>query len=169
MHSKVISPVDGMIGMLGGLGARLMLSGAELDNRFSLIEHPMLPRALGSPLHKHSREDEFSFVLEGEVGVMLGDDVVVAKPGELIVKPRSHWHAFWNAADRPARLLEVISPAGFEAYFAELVRLGGPAAIAPRVMGEICQRFGLEMDPTSVPTLAQRFGLMLGPPPAEAA
>jgi hypothetical protein len=120
-------------------------------------------------LHKHSREDEFSLVLDGEVGIMLGDEVIVAKPGELIVKSRGQWHAFWNATDRPARLLEVISPAGFEAYFAELVRLGGPGAIAPHVMDEICQRFGLEMDSTSVPILAQRFGLALGPPPAEAA
>jgi len=169
MQSTLIGADAGTIGMLGGLGVRLMLAGAQLDNRFSLIEHPLLPRALGSPLHRHSREDEFSLVLEGEVGVMQGENVVIARPGELVVKPRGVWHAFWNANDRPARLLEVISPAGFEAYFAEVIGLGGPGVVPPQVMGEICQRYGLEMDPASVPMLAQRFGLMLGPPPAQAA
>lgn len=169
MQSILIGADVGDVGMLGGLGVRLMLAGAELDNRFSLVEHPLLPRALGSPLHRHSREDEFSFVIEGEVGVLQDDDVVIARPGDLVVKPRGRWHAFWNAADRPARLLEVISPGGFEAYFAEVIGLGGPAAIPPAQMAAICQRFGLEMDPASVPKLAARFGLSLGPPPADAA
>jgi len=50
---------------------------------------------------------------------------VIGGPGDLIFKPRNQWHTFWNAGDQPARLLEIISPAGFERFFAELVELGG--------------------------------------------
>ena len=65
----------------------------------------------------------FSFVLEGTWGFMLGDEIVHAGPGDLVYKPRNVWHTFWNASDQPARLLEVISPAGFEHFFEELARV----------------------------------------------
>jgi uncharacterized cupin superfamily protein len=61
-----------------------MLDGAEADERFSLVEHPMSPWALAAPLHRHTREDEENFVLEGNVGAMLGDEVIVGKPSDLI-------------------------------------------------------------------------------------
>lgn len=80
----------------------------------------MPPRALGAPLHRHSREDEYSFVVEGRVGALLGEEVVYGQAGDLIFKPRNQWHTFWNAGDERARILEIISPAGFERYFDEL-------------------------------------------------
>ena len=92
----------------------------------------MSPHALAAPLHRHAREDEYSYVVEGRVGALLGDEVVLAGPGDLIFKPRNQWHTFWNAGDEPARLLEIISPAGFERFFEELVELGGVAQADPR-------------------------------------
>src|SRR3712207_4281917 len=105
------------------LGVRFMIDGETTGGAFSLVEHPLPPRALGSPLHTHRNEDEYSYILEGRVGVQLGDDVLVAGPGDLVFKPRGQQHAFWNAGDEPARLLEIISPAGFENYFRELAPL----------------------------------------------
>ena len=82
-------------------------------------------------MHMHEREDEYSFVLEGRVGVQIGDEVAEAGPGELVAKPRGIPHSFWNAGDEPARLLELISPAGFERYFEELApHLAGARAAA---------------------------------------
>src|SRR5918993_419406 len=129
--AKVVGPRDGIAGFLGTIGVRFMIDGQETGQRFSLVEHPMSARALAAPLHKHTREDEYSFVLEGQVGALLGDEVVVGKPGDLIFKPRNQWHTFWNAGDQPARILEIISPAGFERYFAELVALGGSTRANP--------------------------------------
>jgi glyoxylate utilization-related uncharacterized protein len=115
-------------------------------------------------LHRHSREDEYSYVLTGRVGALLGDDVLVSRPGDLIFKPRNQWHTFWNAGDEPARILEIISPAGFEKYFAELVELGGSRNAPPEALRALGQRYGLEVDPQSIPKLLERFDLRLGEP-----
>jgi quercetin dioxygenase-like cupin family protein len=157
--AKVVGPRDGKAGFLGSIGVRFMLDGAEADERFSLVEHPMSARALAAPLHRHTREDEYSYVLEGRVGALLGDEALVGGPGDLIFKPRGQWHTFWNAGDEPARILEIISPAGFERFFAELVDLGGVTAAEPEALVDLCVRYELEMDPDSVPGLVERFDL----------
>lgn len=157
--TRVVGPTDGKAGFLGSIGVRFMLDGDTSDGGFALVEHPMSGHALAAPLHKHAREDEYSYVLEGRMGALLGDDVLEAGPGDLVFKPRDQWHTFWNAGDDPCRILEIIAPAGFERFFAELVDLGGVAQADPAVMGSLCERYALEMDPASVPGLVERFGL----------
>jgi hypothetical protein len=85
--------------------------------------------------------------------------VLVATPGDLVFKPRGQWHTFWNAGDEPARILEIISPAGFERFFEELVDLGGVTGADPQTLAALCARYELMMDPESVPGLRERFGL----------
>jgi quercetin dioxygenase-like cupin family protein len=157
--AKVVGPRDGRAGFLGSIGVRFMIEGEEAGERFSLVEHPLSARALAAPLHRHAREDEYSYVVEGQVGALLGDEVVIGGPGDLIFKPRNQWHTFWNAGDQPARLLEIISPAGFERFFAELVELGGVAQAEPQTLADLCARYELQMNPDSVPGLIQRFDL----------
>ena len=151
--AKVLGPKDGAAGFLGSIGVRFMINGSESGGGFSLVEHPMSARALAAPLHRHSREDEYSYIVEGRVGALLGDDVVFGAPGDLIFKPRDQWHTFWNAGDEPARLIEIISPAGFEQFFAELVELGGVTQADPGILGALSARYGLEMNPQSIPDL----------------
>ena len=159
---KVVGPADGVEGFLGSIGVRFLIDGAEADERFSLVEHPMSPRALAAPVHLHTREDEYSFVLQGRMGALLGDDVVEAGPGDLVHKPRNQWHTFWNAGDEPCRILEIISPAGFEHFFHELVALGGATQADPDALAALSQRYGLELLPETVPDLLDRFGLRIG-------
>lgn len=161
---KVIGPTDGTLGFLGSIGVRVLIDGSESGGGFSLVEHPMSARALGAPMHRHAREDEYSYVLQGRVGALLGDQVVEAGPGSLIFKPRDQWHTFWNAGDTPARLLEIISPAGFERYFAEIMALGGSRAAAPQDLKALAERYALEVDPQSIPVLLTRFQLRIGTP-----
>ena len=161
---KIVGPNDGAEGFLGSIGVRFMIDGEETGKLFSLVEHPMSPHALAAPLHRHTREDEYSFVLEGRMGALLGDDVVEAGPGDLVFKPRDQWHTFWNAGDEPCRILEIISPAGFEVFFAELSDLGGAIAADPEALAQLNERYGLEMQLDSVPELVQRFGVQLGTP-----
>src|SRR5205809_5964100 len=159
VDAKIVVPNNGREGFLGSIGVRFMIDGSEAAERFSLVEHPMSPRALAAPLLLHRREDEYSFVLQGRMGALLGDEVVEAGPGDLVFKPRNQWHTFWNAGDEPCRILEIISPAGFERFFRELVDMGGVAQADPQVMAELCARYELEMDPDSVPGLIERFGV----------
>ena len=157
--AKVVGPDDGKAGWLGSIGVRFMIDGAEAGERFSLVEHPMPPRALAAPLHRHSREDEYSYVISGRMGALLGDEVVYADQGDFVFKPRNQWHTFWNPGDEPARILEIISPAGFEGYFAEMLDLGDSTQIDPQVRVALNERYGFEADPSSIPELVERFGL----------
>ena len=156
---RLVVPNNGRDGFLGSIGVRFMIDGPETEERFSLVEHPMSPRALAAPLHLHTREDEYSYVLQGRMGALLGDDVVEAGPGDLVYKPRGQWHTFWNAGDEPARILELISPAGFEQFFAELGPVAAGGAPDPEAMGELCARYALDMRPDTVPDLCRRFRL----------
>jgi mannose-6-phosphate isomerase-like protein (cupin superfamily) len=159
--AKILGPSDGKAGFLGSIGVRFMIDGPEAGERFSLVEHPMGPRALAAPMHRHNNEDEYSYVIEGRMGALLGDEHVEAGPGDLVHKPRGQWHTFWNAGDEPARILEIISPAGFERFFAEMVDMGGVARADPDALGDLCRRYALEMDPDSVPGLVERFGVRM--------
>ena len=160
--SQLLGPGAGERVDLGGLGVRFMIDGETAGGGFSLVEHPIAPRALAAPLHRHANEDEYSYVIEGRVGVQLGDEVLEAGPGDLVFKPRGVPHAFWNAGDEPARLLEVISPAGFENYFRELAPLLGASEPDEAAIGEVVARYELDIDFGTIPVLAERHGLRMG-------
>jgi mannose-6-phosphate isomerase-like protein (cupin superfamily) len=161
---KILGPKEGAEGFLGSIGVRFMIDSSEAGERFSLVEHPMSPRALAAPLHLHTREDEYSFVLEGRMGALLGDDVVEAGPGDVVFKPRNQWHTFWNAGDEPCRILEIISPAGFERFFRELSDMGGAINADPDELTALAARYGHYFKLDSVPELLDRFGLRIGEP-----
>lgn len=138
---------------LQAIGATHLLDGTETAGALSVVEHPMPPRALAAPLHRHTREDEYSYVLEGRMGALLGDEVVYAEPGDFVFKPRNQWHTFWNAGDTPARIIEIIAPAGFEEFFRAL------PTTPPEGFPELAASYGLEVDPESIPGLVERFDL----------
>jgi mannose-6-phosphate isomerase-like protein (cupin superfamily) len=150
---RIIGPRDGKTVDLGTVGARFLVWGEESGGTFSLVEHPIPPRHLAAPWHRHTREDEYSFVLEGRLGAQLGDDVVHADAGDLVFKPRDQWHSFWNAGDGPCRILEIISPAGFEHYFDELAAgVGSP--------GDYQARYGTQVDLDMTRRLCEQHGLV---------
>jgi mannose-6-phosphate isomerase-like protein (cupin superfamily) len=158
----VLGPGEGERVNLLALGVRFMIDGARTGGAFSLVEHPLPARALGSPVHTHKNEDEYTYVLEGRVGLQLGDEVIEAGPGDLVFKPRGVPHAFWNAGDEPARMLEIISPAGFEDYFRELAPMLAAPERDETAMGEVVARHELDIDFGTIPVLAERHGLRLG-------
>jgi mannose-6-phosphate isomerase-like protein (cupin superfamily) len=119
---------------------RYILDSSESNGLIAVVEHRLDPRVLAAPLHRHSREDEYSFVLEGLLGVFQDGDEVVAKPRELVLKPRGRWHTFWNAGDEPLRILELITPGGIEELFRRVAEPGG------------------EYDPDTLPPLAAAYG-----------
>jgi mannose-6-phosphate isomerase-like protein (cupin superfamily) len=155
-----ISSTEGERADFPALGNRFLLRSDRTEGRFAVLEHTIAPRALAAPTHTHRNEDEYSFVLSGRMGAMIGDEVVEAGPGELVVKPRGVPHAFWNAADEETRVLELISPGGFEQYFADLAPLfagDGPPDFA--AIAAVQAHYELTMDVDSIGSLVERFGL----------
>ena len=151
-----IADRDGAVFDFGGLGVQWKIDAADAGGRFSVVHHPIAPHSLAAPMHFHHREDEYSYVLRGTLGALLGDQVVTAGPGTWVFKPRRQWHTFWNAGDEPCELIEVISPGGFEDYFRDVAAAWGDRAR----FAEINHRYQLEMDFESVPRLCQRFGVV---------
>lgn len=166
-RARVMGPRDGKTGTMGGVGVRFMVNGSESGGGFALVEHPLEPRALAGPMHRHSREDEYSFILEGRVGAELGGEVVHGEVGDLIFKPRGQWHTFWNAGDTPARILEIISPAGFETFFDTLTAIAARGELSPPVMAALGAEYGAEVDFDSLPALLATHRLVFpgAPPP----
>ncbi|MDQ5807163.1 MAG: cupin domain-containing protein [Actinomycetota bacterium] len=147
-----------------GLGVRWVVSGAQTGGALAIVEHDLAPRALGAPMHTHANEDEISHVTAGRLGVQVGDEVLEAGPGDTVVKPRGVPHAFWNAGDEPLRFLEVITPAGFEKYFADIAPiLDGPGPPDVERLGAVMARYDMEMDMASLPRLVEQHGLRMGP------
>ncbi len=156
---RKLGPAEGGYTDLGSVGVRFMIWTEESGGGFSLVEHPIPPHGLCAPLHKHSREDEYSFVLEGTMGALLGEDVTYAEAGDLAFKPRDQWHTFWNAGDEPCRILEIIAPGGFEHFFRELGNAIEANPEAPPPLDELSPRYGIEFDMESIPRLCAEHKL----------
>src|SRR5215218_8453603 len=159
----VVEAADGLDAPLGRLGTVHKVPAYVTEGRLAAVEHTLPPRHLAAPLHRHSREDELSIVLSGQLGAMLGDDVVVAGPGSYVLKPRGQWHTFWNAGHTQLRFIELLIPGGFDAYFqwlSTLLASGGPPNA--NEIRALAAEYGLEFDLESVPVLCERFGLIYG-------
>jgi mannose-6-phosphate isomerase-like protein (cupin superfamily) len=155
----IVGPQDGKAVDLAVVGVRFMAWAEETGGGFSLVEHPIAPGMLAAPLHRHNREDEYSYVLEGRMGALLGDDVVYGEPGDFIFKPRNQWHTFWNAGENPCRILEIISPGGFEHYFDELAETMARPDFNPGMIPEIAARYALDVDPEGTARVCAEHGL----------
>jgi quercetin dioxygenase-like cupin family protein len=156
----VVRPGEGRAGELGSVGVVFKLWGQDTGGALSVVEHPFAVGALVPP-HLHTREDEYSIVTEGEIGFRSGDREVVLGAGGYITKPRGELHAMWNAGKTPARMIEIISPAGFERYFVELAEAIASAGGQrdAETVGRVAARYGLEFDFGSVAELVERHGL----------
>ncbi|MCW2632156.1 MAG: hypothetical protein JWR88_1118 [Pseudonocardia sp.] len=156
----VVKPGEGKVGDLVSIGVHFKLWGADTHGALAVVEHPFAVGALVGP-HLHTREDEYSIVTEGEIGFRSGDREAVLGPGGYITKPRGEMHAMWNAGDVPARMIEIISPAGFEIFFDELSELIAAGAPDPAVIGDIAERYGLKFgQPQWLPGVIERYGLI---------
>ncbi len=160
MSAIVILPHEGDV-VLDGF-VIFKLAGHLTHGALAVVEHQLAPGILAAPPHIHHREDEISYIVEGTITVQSGEQVMDAPAGTVVFKPRGEWHTFWNQGRVPARLLEIISPAGFERYFAELheVVAHPDPAIIDRVAA-LAWQYGVELDFSRVDELAQQYGVRL--------
>ncbi|GIF51731.1 cupin domain [Asanoa ferruginea] len=155
----VVQPGGGQAGELGSIGVHFKLWGHDTGGALAVVEHPFPVGALVPP-HLHTREDEYSIVTEGEIGFRSGDREVVLGAGGYITKPRGELHAMWNAGAVPARMIEIISPAGFEHFFREVAEMIAAGPVAEGDGDDLTERYGLSFgQPDWLQDVIDRYGL----------
>jgi quercetin dioxygenase-like cupin family protein len=155
----IVEPGQGRFAEIGGVGAVFKLWGEDTNGYVSVVEHTFAVGALVEP-HRHTREDEYSIVTEGVIGFRSGDREAVLEAGGYITKPRGQLHAMWNAGPTPARMIEIITPAGLEKFFrdvADLVEAGSPTM---EDVVALSASYGVQFeDPPWWPDLLNRYNL----------
>ena len=154
--ARVLGSQDGTV-IAGLVSDRFMIDGAENSGRFALVQHLFEPKALAAPMHRHHNEDEYTYVLTGRIGAVLGDVELVGGPGDLIFKPRGQWHTFWNAGDEPATVLEIISPAGLEELFRSFGQLAEEPD--PQTLAAMAAEYRCDLDFDATFPIIERHGL----------
>jgi quercetin dioxygenase-like cupin family protein len=101
-----------------GLAFAFLIDGQETNGQFSLI-HVTAKRGAGPARHVHSREDEAFYLLSGDVRTMVGEAVTTLRPGDAVFLPRGVPHTY-QVISEEAVFLNVIAPAGFDAFFREV-------------------------------------------------
>jgi mannose-6-phosphate isomerase-like protein (cupin superfamily) len=160
---KPFRPSDIKIGdsvFFRALGTIYKVMTDSVNGSAGIVEHTLEANSLGAPMHKHTREDEISYVLEGELSVIQNGKIQTAKPGEFIVKPREVFHTFWNSGQQRIRFLEFITPGQFQYYFAEMAPHLLPGQ--PPQMDNIratAAKYGLIVDPYAGDEIIKQYGL----------
>ena len=152
----VVLPGDGQRVPVPFHETTLLLSEADSPAGVSVYEFVVEPMSGGAPPHQHTHEDEYAYVLDGTLTLMLGERTLDAGPGTFAALNRGTVHAFWNATDRPTRTLFFVSHGGFEQFFdavAVSLRDQPPADATDanaRVAG-IAAEYGIELRPELIP------------------
>lgn len=158
MQKRILRPGDGLIlGPTNGVRDRFLIESKAWGGNLAVVEHMLAPHSLAAPLHRHTREDEFSLILEGRVWFQAAGEECVAEEGDLVFKPRGEWHTFWNAADKPARIFEVISPGGLEEVFKII-----DTATEDIDLGPLGAQYGCDVDMERTAPIIERCGLTFG-------
>ena len=157
--AKEVAPGQGKTIMLYAVRFDYKVTSADSGGTLAALEVTIPPRTLVKP-HNHSREDEYTVVLDGTVGARVGDRVVEAGAGSSMVKPRGTPHAMWNAGGEPARVLEVLSPGGLEDYFEELAPVLRDKA-PPATYDALAERYGLTIQNDWIEELERTYGVRL--------
>lgn len=146
--AKFLSAGKGNALSIIGETVTLKFTGEDTAGAFSLLEDLTSPRG-GTPPHIHRWEDETFFVLDGKYEFNVGGRAIEAKPGDSVFCPRDVSHFFRNAGETAARMLTIVSPAGFERFFERadaILRRDGN--LTPQQLGELGSEFGVEfLDP----------------------
>ena len=128
--------------------ARIHLTGERVEGRFSVVEFTA-PAGDMPPLHRHDRDHELFYVLEGHLTLHQPGRRVEAEAGNAVFGERGVAHTYQVSDDGPARFLVIASPAGFESFVAEVarpaerLRLPEPSAPDPEKLAAIAARYGI--------------------------
>jgi quercetin dioxygenase-like cupin family protein len=156
---KVVAPGESTTVKLFGVRFNYKIVSADSGGALAVMEVEIPAGTLVKP-HSHDREDEFSLVLAGAVGVRIGDQVLSAEQGSWLVKPRGTPHAMWNAASEPATVIEIVAPGGLEGYFEKLAPILAEHRTPPEYY-QLAEDYGIAIQDEWVKELEQAYGVKL--------
>jgi quercetin dioxygenase-like cupin family protein len=160
MGSFLVREGEGRVLQEGAVGVVAKVWGEQTGGVLSIVEHPVEPGVLVPP-HVHSDFDEWSFVMEGTIGARIGEEEFDAATGAYVLKPRAIPHTFWNRGPEPARIVELITPAGFEHFFDRLGSMFRDGTFTPEGLEDLGGEYGTTYDYAWVPDLERRHGIKL--------
>jgi quercetin dioxygenase-like cupin family protein len=156
----VVRPGEGVL--VRGMNMVHKVDAGRLEGGLLIMEGEIAPGGLIPP-HTHSREDECSYVVAGEMMFQVGEEVVMATPGSYVIKPRGVAHAFWNSGHEPARVMEIHVPATFGSFYDELGATMADPSMSEQERRQAQQalhaRYGLTFHWDRVPQLMERYGV----------
>lgn len=166
-YSDVTKATTAWLGGQGGLSATFLVTSEDSNGAAGCVQHTLGSGLLAAPPHVHQDEDEISFILEGELGVQLGDQEFTMSQGQMVFKPRGVLHTFWNPGSTTVRLLEFIVPGGFEQFFAEAAEIiPGDAPPDLGKLVELAGQYNLTFEFDRLGDVMSKHGVVLpGPPP----
>jgi len=140
----------------GSFKVTIKVRTEHTNNVMSVVEETLPPKVL-VPVHVHEN-DVWVYVMTGEIGVLIGETIKLAKQGEWALKPRNVQHSMWNPGNTPATIMEVLTPGGTEKWFEEITHL---AEGDKKGFDKACKRHGIKFLPDSHWTedLRSKFGL----------
>ena len=146
----VLRPGEGeALWFLGNL-VTIKTTGASTRGALTVAEF-INPPGFAPPVHRHLAEDEAFYILDGRAEFRCGDTTFDAGPGDFVLLPVNLPHTFLVAPDQPLRTLQITTPAGFEAFAAEVGepaaerRLPDPGPVDPAALGHAAGRHSVEL------------------------
>lgn len=134
--------------VFGGIQIVYRAVGEDTDGVYSLFEVTMQP-GQGPPPHVHSQEDESWYVLNGTFNFQIGEQSFAATPGWFGLGPRDIPHGIKAAGTSPARMLMIVTPAGFERFFDELAELTASPPFDFDLVRALFEKYGMQIiEPT---------------------
>ena len=128
-RATIVQPDEGATLRAFGGTMQILLGGAETGGRL-VVGLETTPPGGGPPPHRHRDEDELFLVIEGREEFLADGRWTPVGPGGAVYLPRGTTHTFRNAGDTPSRHWLLVTPSGFERFFAgcaeAFAAAGGP-------------------------------------------
>lgn len=163
MAATIVLPGSQPVIDFPGHASTHLLKGDATPSDVALFEFVVPPKSFGAPPHIHQDEDEFGYIIEGELTLLNEDGTTSKAPaGSAVALPRGHLHGFWNETDKPVKMLFGISPSNFETFFDAVVqRLRAenpePGPEIGRIIGETAATYNTTVYPEKVPEHARQY------------
>lgn len=152
-----------------GVNMRVLVKSSQTNYQFSCVELVMSPKKMGPAPHVPTHLDEISYVVEGTLGVLVGEEVKEINAGGFSLRPHGIIHSFWNPSEQPLRFFEIYCNQNFDEYLEDLFfnriaymkehNLKADDPLISKWAKELHDEFGLILFPEQAKPIIEKYGL----------